>query len=151
MLPATRSVLAMRSGRFALLVVAVFVTSFPAAATAEEHEKLTGLERAAQATLQGLEKSQGRAAEAPGRENRARGLDEQKDKVTGRERAAAAIAAALARGNGAGNAFGRGHAADVLGILLGELPGELNEANHGQAVREMVHAYNAIRKATTGG
>lgn len=139
----------MRPGLFVLLAVAVFVTSFPVAAIADEHDELTGLERAAQATLQGLEESQGRAAEAPGQENRARGLD--KDKVTGRERAAAAIAAALARGNGNGNAFGRGHAADILGILRGELPSELNETNHGQSVREMVHAYNALRKTDNGG
>lgn len=33
----------------------------------------------------------------------------------------------------------------------GELPDELNETNHGQAVREMVHAYNALRKADGGG
>ena len=141
----------MGPGKFVLLAVAVFVTLFPAAAVADEHEKLTGLERAAEATVQGLAKSQGRAAEAPGQENRAQGLEKQGDKLTGRERAAAAITAALARGNGNGNAFGRGHAADVLGILQGELPGELNERNHGQAVREMVHAYNELRRAGNGG
>lgn len=141
----------MRPGLTVSLAVAVFMTLFTAGAIADEHEKLTGLDRAARATMQGLEKSQGRATEAPGQENRAQGLDKQRDKVTGRERAAAAIAAALARGNGNGNAFGRGHAAEVLGILTGELPDELNETNHGQAVRGMVHAYNALRRADGGG
>lgn len=128
------------------VVAAVFVALFAVAAMADEHEKLTGLERAMEATMQGLEKSQGKAADAPGQANRAKGLNKDGDKLTGRERAAAAIAIALARGNGNGNAFGRGHAADVLGILQGELPAELGESNHGQTVREMVHAYNELRK-----
>lgn len=133
------------------LGAALFVAIFAGAAVADEHAKLTGLERAAQATMQGLEKSQGKAAEAPGQVNRAKGLEKQGDKLTGRERAAAAIAAAIERGNGRGNAFGRGHAAQVLRILLGELPGELNTSNHGQTVREMVHAFNALRKADENG
>jgi hypothetical protein len=133
------------------VAAALFLALFATAAVADEHEKFTGLERAAQATMHGLEKSQGKAAEAPGQVNRAKGLDKDGEKLTGHERAAAAIAAALAPGNGNGNAFGRGHAAEVLGILLGEIPGELNELNHGQTVREMVHAYNELRKADDGG
>ncbi len=118
----------------------LFVALFATTAVADEHEKLTGLERAAQATMQGLEKSQGKAADAPGQANRANGLDKQGNKLTGRERAAAAITAAMERGNGNGHAFGRGHAAEVLAGIAAD--------NHGQMVRDMVHAYNALRKGT---
>ena len=70
-----------------------------------------------------------------GQQNRARGL----------ENARAAIQAALARGNGNGNAFGRGRSADVHAILLGgESPSELT--GHSRAVRDLVHAYNELRK-----
>lgn len=141
----------MRRALVLSLAASMFIAVFATAAVADEHEKLTGLERAAQATMQGLEKSQGKAADVPGQVNRARGLDKDDEKLTGRERAAAVIAAAIARGNGNGNAFGRGHAAEVLGILLGEIPGELNTLNHGQTVRAMVQAYNELRKAGQGG
>ena len=134
---------------FAVAVAAaVFMALFAPAALADEHEKLTGLERAAQATLQGLEKSQGKAADAPGQVNRAKGLDKQGDKLTGRERAAEAIAAAMARGNGNGNAYGRGNSAWVHEMLAaGEIPGQIKEQNHGHAVRDMVHAFNELRKS----
>ncbi len=130
-----------------LALVGLLVGMLATVAVAEE--KATGLERAAQATLQGLENSQGKAADAPGQVNRARGLNKQGDKLTGRERAREVIAAAMDRGNGNGNAFGRGHALDVHSILAaGEIPGQMNEANHGQAVREMVHSFNELRKAS---
>lgn len=109
-----------------------------AASGGAAQEKLTGLERAAQATMQGLEKSQGKATEAPGQANRAKGHDKQRNKTTGRARAAQAIEAAIARGNGNGHAWGRGHALDVLA--------DMNVENHGQRVRAMVHAYNTLRK-----
>lgn len=127
------------------VAVALFVALFATAASAEE--KLTGLDRAKQATLQGLEKAQGKADEAPGQANRARGLDP--DKLTGRERAAEVIAAAIGRGNGNGNAFGRGHSLWVYEMLAArEIPGQIQEENHGHAVREMVHAFNELRKAS---
>ena len=131
---------------FAVAVAAaVFTALFAPAAVADEDEKLTGLERAAQATLQGLEKSQGKAADAPGQANRAKGLDKQGDKLTGRERAAASIAAAIA---GNGNAYGRGNSAWVHKMLAaGEIPGQIKEQNHGHAVRDMVHAFNELRKS----
>ena len=77
-----------------LLAVATVLVGTVAAAAIADEPKLTGLDRAAQATLQGLEKSQGKAAEAPGQINRAKGLHGDADKLTGRERATAAIAAA---------------------------------------------------------
>lgn len=127
-------------------VTAMFIALFATAAMAEVHS--TGLERAAEATLQGLEMSQGKSADAPGQVNRAKGLNNQGDKLTGRARAFAAITAALERGNGNGNAYGRGHAIYVLQILIdGGIPGELKTENHGQAVRDMVHAFNELRKS----
>jgi len=122
-----------------LLVVAAATVVLMAASSsgAAAQEKATGLERAAQATMLGLEKSQGKANEAPGQANRAKGHDKE-ERTTGRDRALQAIEAAIARGNGKGNAWGRGHAPDVLA--------ELEIENHGEEVREMVHAYNALRK-----
>ncbi len=124
------------------------------AALASDHP--TGLERASQATQQGLEKAQGHASAAPGQANRAQGLDKagkgssngnKKDKLRGLERAAAAINTALERGNGRGNAFGRGHAADVHAILLaGGSPSEI-AGEHGAAVSAMVRAYNQLKRA----
>lgn len=128
------------------VVTALFVSSLAMTVSAEEHA--IGLARAAEATMQGLEKSQGKAADAPGQENRAQGLNNQGENLTGRERAAQVIAAALERENGNGNAFGRGHALYVHQILAeGDIPGELNEANHGQQVREMVHTFNELRRS----
>ncbi len=130
------------------VVAALFAALFAIAAVAQE--KATGLERAAEATMQGLEKSQGKSADAPGQANRASGLDNQGEKLTGRERAAAAIAAAIARGNGNGNAYGRGNSTWVHEMLAAcEIPGEIKEQNHGHAVRDMVHAFNELRKSTS--
>ncbi len=132
------------------VVAALFVSSLALTVSAEEHA--TGLARAAEATMQGLAKSQANAADAPGQANRAQGLENQGEKLTGRERAVQAIAEALAealgRENGNGNAFGRGHALYVHQILAGDgIPEELNEANHGQQVREMVHTFNELRRS----
>jgi hypothetical protein len=125
---------------------ALLVGSLTITATAQEH--LTGLERAAIATLQGLEKSQGKSADAPGQVNRAKGLNNDGDKLTGRARAAGVIDAAIARGNGSGNAHGRGQVGYIHQILAdGEIPGQIDGQNHGQAVREMVHTFNELRRS----
>ncbi len=128
------------------IATALFVSSLALTVSADEHA--TGLDRAAEATIQGLEKSQDLAAEAPGQDNRAQGLNNQGEKLTGRERAAQAIAVALGRANGNGNAFGRGHAFDIHQILVeGAIPEELIQANHGQQVRDMVHTFNELRRS----
>ena len=94
----------------------------------------TGLDRAREVAAQGVQT--------------ARGLTNSQnvDRVTGRERAAAAIAAALERGNG--NGYGRGHSAAVHAILAGGGSPSSIAGQHGQAVSEMVHAYNELRKQT---
>ncbi|MFH1331077.1 MAG: hypothetical protein ABIJ48_10560 [Actinomycetota bacterium] len=94
----------------------------------------TGLERAREVAAKGVLTAKG-LADHPDAE-----------RVTGRERAAEAIAAGLERGNGNGNGFGRGNSAAVLEILAnGGSPSEI-AGEHGRAVREMVHAYNELRK-----
>lgn len=128
------------------VVTALFVSSLAMTVSADEH--VTGLARAAEATMQGLAKSQANAADAPGQANRAQGLDNQGEKKTGRERAAQAISVALERENGNGNAFGRGYAAYIHQILIeGAISEELDQANHGQQVREMVHTFNELRRS----
>ncbi|MCZ6663279.1 MAG: hypothetical protein O6951_10225 [Actinobacteria bacterium] len=128
------------------VVTALFVSSLAMTVSAEEHA--IGLARAVEATMQGLAKSQANAADAPGQANRAQGLDNQGEKKTGRERAAQAISVALERENGNGNAFGRGYAAYIHQILIeGAISEELDQANHGQQVREMVHTFNELRRS----
>ena len=128
------------------VVAAVLAAMFATVAVAQE--KATGLERASQATMQGLEKAQGNATDAPGQSNSAGGLDTQDEKLTGRERAAASIMAAMTRGNGNGNAYGRGNSTWVHEMLAaGLIPGEVKEENHGHRVRDMVRAANELRKS----
>lgn len=120
--------------RFAVVAAAVGVLLASALPAAGAPDHATGLERAREVAARGVETAEG-LTNGPGSEAAA-----------GLERAAEAIAAALARGNGNGNAFGRGHAAAVIEILSGggspsELAGE-----HGAAVREMVRAYNELRR-----
>jgi hypothetical protein len=137
----------MKRAAILITLVGLLFGTLAASAVADD-EKLTGLDRARQATLQGLEKSQGKAAEAPGQVNRAKGLRDKGEKLTGHERAAAALGDAIDRGNGKGNAFGRGNAAYVHEILAGGgIPGQMKDGNHGQRVKELVHAYNEMRKA----
>jgi len=94
----------------------------------------TGLERAREVAARGVETAKG-LTNGPNA-----------DRATGLERAAEAIAAALERGNGNGNAYGRDNSAAVHQILAnGGSPSEI-AGEHGQAVRDMVHAYNELRK-----
>jgi hypothetical protein len=75
------------------------------------------------------------------------GKSDDSDRLKGRERATIAIAEALERGNGAGNAFGRGHAAEVIEKLrVGESPATLaQDESHGAKVSAMVTAYNELK------
>jgi len=112
-------------------VAAVAIGSALPALARPDHA--TGIERAREVAAEGVENARGLA----------RGPNA--DKATGLERAGEAIAAALERGNGQGHAWGRGNSAAVHEMKAnGGSPSEL--AGHGQAVREMVQAYNALRK-----
>lgn len=127
---------------FAAAMMVLGVLS-PAVSAAEE---ATGLERAAQAALDGLAKAQ-KTAFAHGQPD----MSDAGNGLTGRERAVQAITKAMERGNGNGKAYGRGNALYVHSILAeGGIPGQMDDENHGQAVSEMVHAYNALRKASEG-
>ena len=113
-----------------LAVVALFVASALPAFGQEAHA--TGLDRAREVAAQGV--------------GTANGLANNADRTTGRARAAEAIAAALGRGNANANANGRGRGAAIHNILAnGGSPSEI-AGEHGQAVSEMVHAYNELRK-----
>ena len=97
-----------------------------------------------EARATGLDRARQVASQAEGTAN---GLANNQNTVrtTGRARAAEAIAAALGRGNGNGN----GNGAAVHGILAnGGSPSEI-AGEHGQAVSQMVHAYNELRKQSS--
>ncbi len=162
----------MRHRRIITLILAGLLAGASAVpALAESDDKLTGLERARQATQQALDAAAddgdearpavppGQAKENPGKGpanngNAGKGKadkgnphDDDIPKVTGRARAAAAIASAMARGNGNGNGFGRGHALEVIELLLdGETPDALEtDESHGAQVSAMIKAYNALK------
>lgn len=169
----------MRHRRIITLILAGILAGASAVpALAGSEDKATGLERARQATMQALEFAADDAGEAPpavppgqGNEKPAKGAadngkrgkgnagkgnarDGEVEKVTGRARAAAAIASALARGNGNGNGFGRGHALEVIDLLLADQTPDALETdeNHGAEVSAMVRAYNALKaKERAGG
>lgn len=127
----------MKRSLIVAIAAALVFTALPAFAG----ENATGLARALQVANSTMERAQQNA-----QSDDVAVID---NTLKGRERAKAAIDKALARGNGNGNAFGRGRAAEVHAILLaGGSPSEL--ANHGQAVKELVHAYNALRKELRG-
>ena len=130
-----------------VLAVAIALAVMSAGAAHAADDKLTGLDRARQASMQAIDRAEGRMVEARGGELPP-GLAKQVDKLTGRERAAQAITAAMERGNGNGNAFGRGHSLEVLTLLVkGESPDALEDApNHGANVSAMVRAYNELKK-----
>ena len=110
-----------------LAVLALMVASVLPALAQEVHA--TGLDRAREVAAQGVGTANGLA---------------NNQNTTGRVRAAEAIAAALGRGNG--NAFGRGRGGAIHDILaLGGSPSEI-AGEHGQAVSEMVRAFNELRK-----
>jgi hypothetical protein len=122
-----------RVTRFGVVVAVAAVAlgaSLPASA---QPDHATGLERAREVAARGVEIAKG-LSEGPNAE-----------RATGLERAAEAIDAALERGNGRGHAWGREHSAAVHEIRAnGGSPAEL--AGHGQVVRDMVRAYNELRK-----
>jgi hypothetical protein len=126
-------------------------TAVPAFAQSED--KLTGLDRAHQATMQALEQANSRAAEARGELPPGLAKKDAEGKLTGRDRAEAAIARGLARGNGNGNANGRSHAATVLQQLLdGKSPASLaDDKSHGAEVSAMVRAHNELRRQERAG
>jgi hypothetical protein len=161
----------MRHRRIITLILAGLLAGASAVpAFAETEDKLTGLERARQATGQALELAAedggetspavppGQVKERPGKGPAANGKsakgnphESETRKVTGRARAAAAIASAMARENG--NGFGRGHALEVIELVLaGEAPEALEtDENHGPEVRAMVKAYNEIKAKERAG
>ena len=136
--------------RFAVFAMAAAITAATAVpAIAQSEGKLTGLDRARQATMQALEQANSRAAEARGEIPPGLAKKDGETKLTGRDRAAAAIAEGLARENGNGNANGNGsgRAAVLQKLLDGESPANLaHDENHGAEVSAMVRAHNELRR-----
>ena len=125
----------------AIAVLAAAITMAMTVPAAAMPDHATGLDRAREMSQKSFDRMRGKSADAPG-QNKAN----KDDKLTGRERALASINQGLARGNGNGNAFGRGHSAEVLQALIdGRSPSEL--ADHGARVSAMVKAFNALKKA----
>lgn len=133
-----------RRHRFAAVAVAALLGTALIAPAASAKPPADKLERARTAVTIGQDKAKGHAAEAPGQENRARGL----------ERAEAAIAAAAARkaardGAGTdaekpGRGLGRGHADAVHAALLADgSPSEL--PSHGEVVSGLAHAFDKVK------
>ncbi len=127
-------------------------------AFAQSEEKLTGLDRARQATMRALELAasddvtEAPPAVPPGqakkdKTDKGKPDSDKTNRATGRKRAEQAIATALGRGNANGNGFGRGHAAEVIANLIeGEAPPMLEaDENHGAEVSAMVKTYNELK------
>lgn len=106
-----------------------------------------GVDPGSQGKGRGQGKGQGKNPADPGKSSEAPGKSGDSEKLTGRDRAAVAIAEALERNADNGNGFGRGHAAVVIEMLLiGESPASLvADENHGAKVSAMVATYNELK------
>ena len=136
-----------RRHRFAVVTVAALLgTSLivPAASAKPPADKL---ERARSAVTTGQEKAKGLAkghAEAPGQEDRARGLERAEEAITAAAERKAARDTAKAEGDKPGLGLGRGHSAEVHAYLLGGYsPSEL--APHGETVSGLAHAFDKVK------
>ncbi len=136
-----------RRHRFAVVTVAALLgTSLivPAAIAKPPADKL---ERARSAVTTGQENAKGLAkghAEAPGQEDRARGLDRAEEAIAAAAERKATRDAAKAEGDKPGLGLGRGHAADVHAYLLdGYSPSEL--PSHGEKVSGLAHAFDKVK------
>ncbi len=136
-----------RRHRFAVVTVAALLgTSLivPAAIAKPPADKL---ERARSAVATGQENAKGLAkghAEAPGQEDRARGLEQAKKAIADAAERKAARDTAKAEGDKPGLGLGRGHAADVHKYLLeGRSPSEL--LSHGEKVSGFADAFDKVK------
>ena len=135
-----------RRHRFAVVTVAALLGTALIAPAASAKPPADKLERARSAVTTGQENAKGLAkghTEAPGQQDRARGL----------ERAEEAIAAAAERkaardkakdGDKPGLGLGRGHAADVHKYLMADRsPSELS--SHSEAVSGLARAFDKVK------
>ena len=132
-----------RIHRVTLLVATVATLSVvvPAASAAQPDDVL---QRAREAVEIGRTKAQGLAEEAPGQDDRARGLDRAAEALEAAAARKAARAQATADGERPGRGLGRGHSAEVHAILLeGGSPSAMPP--HGQTVSAMANAFETIK------
>jgi hypothetical protein len=122
----------------ALLVISLVV---PAASATPSEDTLA---TARAAVTVGKEKAKGHSAEAPGQENRARGLERAEAAIAAAAERKAARDGAAADGEKPGRGLGRGHAAEVHAILLaGGSPSEL--PSHGEMVSGLARAFDKVK------
>jgi hypothetical protein len=92
----------------------------------------------------GQEKAKGHSAEAPGQQNRARGLERAEAAIAAAAERKAARDATGAEGEKPGRGLGRGHAAEVHAILLaGGSPSKL--PSHGERVSGLAQAFDKVK------
>lgn len=131
----------------ATTVVALFAMSLtaPAAIAKPSEDKL---ERARSAVAIGQENAKGlaneHAADAPGQEHRAQGLERAQAAILEAAVRKAARDAAKGDGDKPGRGLGRGHADEVHAMLLaGGSPSEMPP--HGESVRSLADAYKKVK------
>jgi hypothetical protein len=133
-----------RRHRFAAVTVAALLGASLIAPAASAKPPADKLERARTAVTIGQEKAKGHSAEAPGRQNRARGLERAEAAIAAAAERKAARDAAKAEGDKPGRGLGRGHAAEVHAILLANgSPSEL--PSHGETVSGLAHAFDKVK------
>jgi hypothetical protein len=116
------------------------------AASATPSEDTLATARAAVTIGQGKAKglANGHGAEAPGQENRARGLERAEEALAAAAERKAARDGAGADGEKPGRGLGRGHAAQVHTILFaGGSPSEL--PSHGETVSGLARAFDKVK------
>jgi hypothetical protein len=130
--------------RFAVVTVAALLGTSLIAPAASAKPPADKLEHARTAVAIGQEKAKGHAAEAPGQENRARGMERAEAAIAAAAERKAARDAAKAEGDKPGRGLGRGHAVDVHAALLaGGSPSEL--PSHGETVSGLAHAFDKVK------
>ena len=136
-----------RRHRFAVVTVAALLGTSLIVPSAIAKPPADKLERARSAVTTGQENAKGLAkghAEAPGQEDRARGLERAQKAITAAAERKAERDTAKPEGDKPGRGLGRGHAADVHEYLLaGHSPSEL--PSHSEAVSLMVHAFDKVK------
>ena len=137
-----------RRHRFAIVAVAAMLGTALIAPAASAKPPADKLERARSAVTTGQEKAKGFAkghAEAPGQEDRVRGLERAEEAIADAADRKAARDTAKVAGDNPGRGLGRGHAADVHEYLLHDDYSPSDLESHGEAVRLLAHAFDKVK------
>jgi hypothetical protein len=135
-----------RRHRFAIVAVAAMLGTALIAPAAIAKPPADKLERARSAVATAQENAKGLAkghAEAPGQEDRARGLERAEKAIADAADRKTARDTAKAADDKPGRGLGRGHAADVHDLLAGYSTSEL--LSHGEKVSGLAHAFDKVK------